>query len=105
MSKKPVRVGTEAEEEIGAAILWHESERSGLGSELWDEFDRTVRLISEHPGIGDPVTGAAVSPAARRMRLRRFPYYVVYRERESEVQIVAFAHARRQPGYWRSRRP
>jgi hypothetical protein len=39
----------------------------------------------------------------RRVPLNRFPYTVVYRETEIEIQIVAFAHNRRKPGYWSSR--
>jgi toxin ParE1/3/4 len=33
----------------------------------------------------------------------RFPFTLVYRLRGDEVEILAVAHARRRPGYWRSR--
>jgi hypothetical protein len=36
--------------------------------------------------------------------LRRFPFALIYRIKTSKVQIVAVAHDRRQPGYWRRRR-
>lgn len=35
--------------------------------------------------------------------LRRFPFIVVYRIRAQHLQIVAVAHGRRKPGYWRRR--
>jgi plasmid stabilization system protein ParE len=40
----------------------------------------------------------------RRLLLRRFPYAVVYRFSGGVALIVAVAHHRRRPGYWRERR-
>jgi len=39
----------------------------------------------------------------RRVVLSRFPYIVVFRETVTEIEIVAVAHGRRRPGYWRER--
>jgi len=39
----------------------------------------------------------------RRVVLNRFPYLVVFRETTSEIEVVAVAHGRRRPGYWRER--
>jgi hypothetical protein len=33
----------------------------------------------------------------------RFPYSVVYLEDEDEIWVLAVAHAKRRPGYWRGR--
>jgi hypothetical protein len=35
--------------------------------------------------------------------LPHFPFSLVYRVRHAEIEIVAVAHHRRRPGYWRSR--
>jgi hypothetical protein len=32
-----------------------------------------------------------------------FPYSVIFQEKEDIVLIVAVAHAKRRPGYWRGR--
>jgi toxin ParE1/3/4 len=40
----------------------------------------------------------------RKFLLRRFPYAVVYRITESAIQVIAVAHGRRRPSYWKSRR-
>ena len=37
------------------------------------------------------------------MLTRRFPYGVVYQEREGRIFIVAVAHQRRKPDYWLKR--
>lgn len=39
----------------------------------------------------------------RRYLFPHFPFSLVYRVRNGDVEIVAVAHHRRRPGYWRSR--
>ena len=36
-------------------------------------------------------------------RLKRFPYCVVYYQLVTSIQVIAIAHAKRRPGYLRSR--
>ncbi|HYM62532.1 MAG TPA: type II toxin-antitoxin system RelE/ParE family toxin [Thermoanaerobaculia bacterium] len=100
---KPVRPTADCEAEIHAAIAWYEGERLGLGRELWDEIQKTIDLITDHPAIGNVVRRARVKGVARRVPLRRFPYFVVYREKPEYVELVALAHMSRRPGYWRFR--
>jgi len=83
--------------------MWYETERVGLGRELWDELQHTLDLISEHPAIGGVVHRVRIRGTARRVPLRRFPYFVVYREHVDHVEVIALAHTSRRPGYWRSR--
>jgi plasmid stabilization system protein ParE len=40
---------------------------------------------------------------ARHALLHDFPYSVTYRETPHEIQILAIAHGKRRPGYWRKR--
>jgi hypothetical protein len=39
----------------------------------------------------------------RRRAVPRFPYYVVYLEMATHIHILAIAHDRRKPGYWKDR--
>ena len=39
----------------------------------------------------------------RTMAVTRFPYHVVYLEHDSHIRILALAHDRRRPGYWKTR--
>jgi len=100
---KPVRPDPEAETEIAHEIRFYERESPGLGDELWTEIQRAVRLISEHPLIGSTVPRVQVKPLVRRIRLRRFPFYLVYREFDDEIELVALAPMSKRPRYWRSR--
>ncbi|MGC1275578.1 MAG: type II toxin-antitoxin system RelE/ParE family toxin [Planctomycetaceae bacterium] len=41
----------------------------------------------------------------RRIRVRRFPYRLIFeRDRPDSILVIAVAHARRRPGYWSRRK-
>ena len=44
-----------------------------------------------------------VEKTARKYRLHRFPYGVIYVVNPAEIVIIAMTHLHRSPGYWRSR--
>ena len=100
---KPLAVDDGAEAELRAAIIRYEEERPGLGAQLWDEIQHTLDLVQARPGIGERVRRVRVRGTVRRFPVRRFPYFVVYRELPEQIQIIAFAHHRQRPGYWRNR--
>jgi plasmid stabilization system protein ParE len=39
----------------------------------------------------------------RRFVLHRFPFSIVYLDEPAEVSILAIAHSKRKPGYWKDR--
>jgi plasmid stabilization system protein ParE len=88
-----------ASQELEAASSFYESRRTGLGEELADEVEEVCLLLAEYPAIG-----RKADDAHRSVPLRRFPFILFYRVRETVVQIVAVAHKRKRPGYWRLRR-
>jgi plasmid stabilization system protein ParE len=101
---KPIRVEDAARDELRTVVGWYEEKRPGLGSEFFVEAERTLDLIERHPGLGALVPRVPIERGTRRLPLRRFPYTVVYREVETEIQIIAFAHNSRKPQYWSSRK-
>jgi len=89
----------EAEAEYLEAIRFYEAQRAGLGNALIQEFERIIELAVEKPE-----TWRLVHPSGiRRIGLSRFPYAVFYRIFFDHLQITAFAHNRRHPGYWLAR--
>jgi plasmid stabilization system protein ParE len=38
----------------------------------------------------------------RKFLLHRFPFAVIYRELPSAIQVLAVAHGRWRPGYWKT---
>lgn len=99
---KPIRVEDAAQSELRAVVAWYEEKQPGLGGEIFAEIEHSLELIERHPGLGASVPRVPAERGTRRLPLRRFPYTVVYRELATEIQIVAFAHDSRKPGYWSS---
>ena len=95
-----IRVAAAASAELEEAVRWYENQRSGLGSEFHAEVVRTLSLIAEYPESGTSAFGDA---ALRRVLVKRFPYQVIYRSNERGLLILAFAHLRRRPGFWKGR--
>jgi hypothetical protein len=48
-------------------------------------------------------SGVAKELGVRRVLLRTFPYAVVFMVVEDTVHILAFAHLKKKPNYWRGR--
>lgn len=71
MTRKPVRVEPEAEDELAAAVEWYETHRAGLGSELWAAIRRTLEQVQEIPEALVP--GAPEDLPARAAFVRKFP--------------------------------
>jgi len=97
---KAAQFAQPASEELVEAVRWYETRRSGLGGEFLDAIVRTIDLIRAHPEIGTARPGRLPN---RQLRVPRFPYRIVYRTREEDIYVVAVAHTKRRPGYWRDR--
>lgn len=94
-----VSLTTDAEYELIESALYYAREANAeLGQAFLSEFERSIELLLEHPKFGAVWRGAT-----RRLPLRRFPYSLVYELREDEVRVLAVAHQRRRPGFWKGR--
>jgi len=102
---KRVRFDVEAQEELEAAVAWSDAESRGttLGSELLEETDRAIVLLADQAALFGFALGVSEQLGVRRCPLRRFPYALVFVEMPEEIRVLAFAHRRRRPGYWRGR--
>lgn len=87
-----------ARREFREAVAYYEEQRAGLGSDFRDEVAAVLRRIRAFPE-GCQLLGANL----RRCRLRRFPYGVISRYRDSEILVVAVAHLHRDPDHWSGR--
>ena len=98
--ERGVRIAAAATEEFTEAVRWYETRRPGLGAELYDAVNATIDGIERQPEIGATVY---VDPKSRRVPVVRFPYHVVYRVENDETVILAIAHMKRRPGFWKHR--
>ncbi|MBS0431704.1 MAG: type II toxin-antitoxin system RelE/ParE family toxin [Proteobacteria bacterium] len=95
----PYRLHPEAALEHEEQAAWYESRRNGLGQRYHDAFKQTVARVCKTP-LRYPL---ASPPLIRTAALDGFPFRIVFREFNGEVQILAVAHHRRRPGYWGKR--
>jgi toxin ParE1/3/4 len=87
-----------AGKELIDAAAFYERQRPGLGDRFIDEVERVIALLTEHPELG-----AGVLRDIRFIVLDRFPFRLVYAVEDSAIRIIAVAHQKRRPNYWRGR--
>lgn len=80
------------------AKFYSERADQSLGLAFIAEFERALNLLSHAPELGAIWRGTA-----RRYPLRRFPYNLVYQIKPEELRVIALAHQRRRPSYWKNR--
>jgi plasmid stabilization system protein ParE len=87
-----------AVEEAGAAREWYESRSVSAAEAFVSELDAAVVSVAEAPSRFPQYLYGT-----RRCPFHRFPYVLIYRDKGAVVEVVAVAHTRRRPGYWRWR--
>jgi len=85
-----------AEEELNEAAALYSRTRPGLGDASVAEVQRAVDAL-----VIAPLAGAAVEGDVPWWLVKRFPYSVLYRVRSDHIRILAIAHQKRRPFYWR----
>lgn len=75
----------------------------GLGSRFEASVDSVIDGVLESPESGAVWPGWDSLPVVRSRRVPDFPYRLVYLIQPDELLVVAIAHEKRKPGYWRDR--
>ncbi len=97
MSSK-VRFHPDAANELVAASEWYR-ERSEIAARAFlIETDQAIKNIRN-----TPLRYPTFQNETRRLILPRFPFSIVYRFEASLIEVIAVAHHKRRPGYWKSR--
>jgi|SRR6185437_1205450 len=100
MSRRRVEFHPEAISEAESAVEWYLQRSERAPAALIDELTQAIETI-----VSAPRRWPLLELDCRRMPLFRFPYFVIYREKSPDlIQIIAIAHAKRKPGYWRKRK-
>lgn len=95
---KPVSFHPEATEEMLHAAQYYEQQQCDLGKRFVDAIQTSVRHIQINPHLYPEVM-----PGIRRSLTRTFPFGVIFRVMPAEIQVLAIAHNKREPHYWRAR--
>ena len=89
-----VRITKRAQAQIDRAALWWDENRP-LAPEAFDEeLAEAFSLLGLESGIGAPVSNARAK-GVRRLHLARIHYFLYYRVRYEEVQVLRIWHTSR----------
>ena len=97
---KPAVFHDQAKTELEETVAWYEERMAGLGREFQSAVENAIQRICENPKAGSRYG----TTRFRYLLVRRFPYVIFYSEAKQLVRVMAVAHGRRRPGYWRNRR-
>lgn len=85
-------------EESEAAAKWYAERDPRVAARFVADLEANLERILEAPTRWPPYLHGT-----RRLPLTRFPYVILYRDEPSRVLVIAIAHGRRKPGYWKTR--
>jgi len=90
----------EAQEELSEALEWLQKRTLWSANELLKAYNKQVEQIRQ-----SPASHHFIYREFRRANLKRFHYHVIYRVNANTLFIIAFAHDKRHPDYWKTRIP
>lgn len=93
-----VSFNPEAVLETEAALDWYQDRSPRAANAFLYDLDHAITRIREAPEAW-PLYGNT----CRRYIFPRFPFQIIYRNVDNTIQIIAVAHGRRKPNYWKER--
>lgn len=95
---KPAKYHPLARAELIGSALFYDCRQQGLGDRFLTAVDSALTTIRKFPGLGAPW-----ELGTRILRVKKFPFGVIYREYDEHIFVVAVAHFSREPGFWHDR--
>jgi toxin ParE1/3/4 len=95
MSAKRVEYHEGASADVKNAVSWYRKRSPKAALDFIEELHRAAVTIRESPDRW-PLS----RNDTRQFLLWRFPFSIIYSERESVITIWAVAHGSRRPEYW-----
>lgn len=86
-----------AANELRRAAAWWADNRPAAPGAIRKDFGAAAKVLCAQPGIGEPARGVS-SPDVRRICLDRIRYWVYYRVRGSQLQVLSVWHTSRGAG-------
>jgi len=93
----------EAQAEFSADVDWYDDREVGVGGRFAEAVRAAIDAAVDDPAAWAVWPGWEREPVVRSKGLTGFPYRVVYFVQDDVLTIVAVAHSKRRPGYWRER--
>jgi plasmid stabilization system protein ParE len=94
----PVDYLPEARRDFDESFDWYAARSAQAALGFTNAVDAALSAIA-----ADPQRFAAIDDSHRVSPTGRFPFRIVYRVAADRIVVVAIAHAKRRPGYWKGR--
>lgn len=98
MAPRKIEFHPAALEEAEAARDWYAQRSPAVAGAFIRELLHAIEQVAAAPERWPHFT-----PDTRRYLFPRFPFSLIYRVAPGKILIVAVAHTKRQPGYWKNR--
>ena len=95
---KRLRLDSQARAEFLHEITYYETTRPGRGRKFRAAVDEVFARIKQNPTAGKPAEAGC-----RRLRVKGFPFAIVFRDEALETVVYAVRPDAREPGYWLAR--
>lgn len=84
-----LRITVRAADEIERAHRWWRENRSAAPEAVREDLERTLKVISLQPGIGQRVMNARLA-GVRRIHIDRVHHHLYYRVQGNELVVLRF---------------
>jgi plasmid stabilization system protein ParE len=98
MRSERFRFHPEARRDLRDAIGWYRDRSPSVAAEFRLVASDAIRHI-----VDAPQRWPKYLHGTRRFLLHRFPFSFIYLDDPDAVNIIAVAHGKRRPGYWKVR--
>ena len=88
----------DTEAELTEALDFYAQQGPGLDRRFVAEFEHALGQIVRFPEAAAPLHGRL-----RRKLLPSYPFSLIYRLTDTRIRVLAVAHQKRRPFYWRTR--
>ena len=87
-------IQSEAVIDIQQGFEWYEMQRDGLGFDFIEEVESGFEKICQHPQFY-----LSVSEHLKRLKIKRFPYLIIYEIQKDTVIVNSVKHSSRKPQF------
>jgi plasmid stabilization system protein ParE len=98
MTKRLLRIHSQAQREIREAFDRYHKRSQDAAQDFLGEIGECLSRI-----MAGPRTFPSFTKNTRKLAMGRFPYSLIFREKDGAILVVAVAHGKGRPGYWRRR--
>ena len=84
--------------EADAATNFYHNKQPELARRFINHLDEALNRIAIKPAIY-----REVEPGIRKIKMKTFPYAIIYRTKHAKIEIIAVMHIHQRPGYWKNR--